>query len=202
MPTTVKIEEADAKDLRKHAELLGLEAKSGMNRTQLIALLKRADAAIAEIPVEAEPQNTGLGKASAAVPIVSPAPEVTAIRGNSGAAIMPHFSTDPKVELTVNKTSETYRSKDVTVGINGDVFRLQRGQRVAVPYRVYLALLDAKEHQAVDTGEENMGVPVRDWQEVQSYPFNVHEMPSEDEIAAFHARTDGASASLSRAQAA
>jgi hypothetical protein len=115
---------------------------------------------------------------------------------------MPHFSTDPKVELTVNKTSETYRSKDVTVGVNGDVFRLQRGQRVRVPYRLYLALRDAVEMQAIETGEERNGIPVRDWQEVQSYPFQVHSMPSDQEIAAWRAATDNATASLSRSQAA
>jgi hypothetical protein len=202
MTTTVKLEDADAKDLRKAADLLGLETKAAMNRTQLIALLTRANPDLKEITVEAPAQPSVLSQPSAAAPIIPPAPAPIVERGNAGGAAMPHYSLDPKVELTIHKTSETYRSKDVSVATNGDVFRMQRGQRVSVPYRVYLTLRDAKEMQAVETGEERMGIPVREWQEVYSYPFDVHKMPTDEEIADFHARTDNATASLSRTRAA
>lgn len=203
MSDSVKLQDADAKQLRQYAELLGLEAKSGMNKPQLIALIQRSDPSIEEIPVKSEEAApvVDLTQPSAAAPDIPPAPGPVVDRGGA-PGVMPHYSTDPKVELTIAKTSETTRSKDVTVAINGDVFRMQRGQRVAVPYRVYLALQDAKEKQAVETGDEVNGIPVREWQEVYSYPFQVFSMPSDEEIAEWHARTDNATASLSRARAA
>jgi hypothetical protein len=204
MSTTIKIEDADLKVLREHAEMQGLEVKPSMNRTSLIALLKRSNPDLTEIPFTAEPPAAvvNLAAPSAAAPIIPPAPDVTVVSGGNSDGLMPHYSTDPKVELTVAKTTETTRSKDVTVAVNGDVFRMQRGQRISVPYRVYLAMEIAIENQAIDTGEERNGFPVRDWQAVNSYPFTVHKMPTNEEIADFHARTDSASASLSRARAA
>lgn len=199
MSKTVKIEEASAQELRAFAERMGLETKPGHNSKQLIALIHRADSSIEEIPAAPEEPQTPTPMSTAAAPIVEPAPMVEA-QTAGGTALMPHFSKDPRVELTVHKTSDSTRSKDVTVGCNGDVFRIQRGQRVSVPYRVYLTLEDAREMQAVETGEERMGVPVREWQEVYSYPFTVHTMPSDAEIAAWRAATDGASASASRAR--
>lgn len=199
MSKTVKIEEASAQELRAFAERMGLETKPGHNSKQLIALIHRADSSIEEIPAAPEEPQTPTPMSTAAAPIVEPAPMIEA-QTAGGTALMPHFSKDPRVELTIAKTSETTRSKDVPIGINGDVFVIQRGQRVSVPYRVYLALEDAKEMQAVETGEERMGIPVREWQEVYSYPFQVHRLPSDEEIAAWRAATDEASASASRAR--
>lgn len=207
MTDLTPLAEATAAQLREHAERMGLETKSGHNSKQLIALIKRANPDVTEIPTgEAvtppAPDAPVLDPAaSAAAPPVVPPPTLMAVEAG-GNKMMPHYSRDPKVELVVQKTNESTRSKDVTVAVNGDVFRLQRGQNVEVPYRVYLALQDAVEKQSVETGEERNGVPVREWQEVQSYPFIARSMPSDEEIAAWHRATDEAFASASRARAA
>lgn len=194
MSDTVKIEEAKNADLLHYAgTVLGLDVKRGQSNTHLIGLIQSAKPGLDEIPLPPKgPEPMDLDSAAAAEIPAPPSPELVTRGSRSGA--LQHYSKDPKVRLRVEQTTDKTRAKDVTVAPNGDVFRWQRGVDVSVPYRVYLALRDAKEMEAVETGEINpiSGLPKKVWQEVQSYPFTILQMPSEEEIAAFHKATDNA----------
>ena len=99
---------------------------------------------------------------------------------------------DPKAEITIAQTSDKTRSRDVQVAVNGDVIIVQRGKRVAIPYRFYLALDNAIEKIARDTDEINpqSQMPVKEWVDQPSYSYTTHRLPSDEEIAAWHKRTD------------
>jgi hypothetical protein len=190
---TVPLADADFAALKAHATFLGLEVKNGQSNQKLRALILAARPDTKDIPLAADAAPPAFaGDTGAATDEPPPAPTIKAIASRSAGSTVAHYNDDPKVELTVARTADQFRAKDVTIGVNGDVFRIQRGQRVSVAYRVYLALEDAKEHVAVDTDEINphTGMPIKEWQEVHSYPFSVHKMPSDEEIAAWHARTD------------
>lgn len=193
MPT-IPIEQATAAQLRAFGEIhLGLEIPRTLNAATALAKIKQADPARTEITIEDPTPAASIASPAqvAAMQAQVPLAAEPAVLKAGGAMI--HFTADPKVKLRVQKTGDATRAKDVTIGVNGDVWRLQRGQDVEVPYRVYLALENAKEHQAVETGELNaMGVAAKEWQEVYSYPFQVIEMPSKEAIAEWHARTDNA----------
>lgn len=193
---TIKtLEDCTPAELRQHAQInIGLDVPASANRATIIAKLKAANPAIVSIDVPDEPAPS---------PMLAEFAQVAAMHAQTPPALapavlhvggsMPHYNQDPKVRLEIMKTSDPQRAKEVTLGVNGDTFRMKRGEQIDVPYRVYLVLLDAKENQSVETGEINaMGAPVREWQEVQSYPFQVHAMPTAAEIAAWHAATDNA----------
>lgn len=203
----IKIDEAEAKDLRYFAEVvMGLEIKDGTNANQIRAKLKQAGYTADTIPAPQAPPEPVVQyvEVPAAAP-PPPAPAVAeanlpegetlarpaAISRPASAALM-HPSRDPKVLLMIPKTDDKRRAKDVTVGVNGDIFRMQRGTKIEVPYRVYLALEDAKEKAPVDHPTDInplTGEPIKVWEEVHSYPFQIHRMPSDEEIARWEAET-------------
>lgn len=197
----IKIEEADAKTLRYFAEVtMGLEIKDGTNAAQIRAKLKQAGYAADTIPAPAAPPEPIVQYVQ--VPAAAPAPVLAASDGEqverpaavsrpASAALM-HPSQDPKVLLTVHKTDDKRRARDVVVGVNGDIFQIRRGTKVDVPYRVYLALENAKEKAAVPHETEVnkiTGEPIMVWEDVYSYSFDVHRMPSDEEIAAWEHAT-------------
>lgn len=211
--TLIKLDEADLPTLRHYAEVtLGLEVKSGTNTPTLRAKIKQAQPDCEHIPAlpGAPPRVVQAGDPAPPVQIVEkivyidrPVPTAaqeayterpTAISRPASRELM-HASLDPKVEVMIPKTDDKRRAKDVTIGVNGDITRLQRGVWVKVPYRVYLALRDAIEHAAVPDPEKInpiTGEPIMVWEEVQSYPFQVKNMPSDDEIAEWeHATGSG-----------
>lgn len=191
----IPIADADAATLRHFAGVtLGLEVNQSMNAVTLRSRIATVAPDLKDIPAlpkPAAPIDTG----HAAAPDLPPAVEAPVVKAG-GVRTLIHYSKDPKVELTVAKTDDPRRPKDVTIAVNGDVWRLQRGKHISLPYRAYIALENAKEKAAVEIDEVNsMGIPIREWQEVYSYPFTVHKMPSDEEIAAWRAATDDAVAS-------
>ncbi len=195
-PKMIPLDEADFASLKHYAEVnLGLEVKTGTNGNQLKAKIRKANSAIEEIPVvEGDEQAPQPGD----VVQVAPVRSTTSAQATSTAQPAPrahqdpmHPNNDPKVELTIPATADKTRAKIADVMVNGVVWRIQRGERVAVPYRVFEALEHAKEMQAVETDEINpiTGEPFKAWQEVLSYPYNVHRMPSDEEVAQWRERT-------------
>lgn len=190
----VKLDEADFASLKHHAEVtMGLEVKAGTNSKQIAAKIRKADSAIEEIPVVDSAPEQDAGPAKEVTPARSTtqagAEKVAPVtRGHSDPM---HSSNDPKVELTIAKTADKTRAKVADIMVNGVVFRIKRGERVTVPYRVYEALENAKEKQAVDSDEINpiTGEPFKEWEEVLSYPFNVHKLPDEEEVEKWRAAT-------------
>lgn len=185
-PTTIALDQAEFGDLKYYAEThLGLEVKTGMNSGQLRAKILQAEPERTAIPYSPKQDEGPAAKPAAAV-----APATSSPAGGKDA----HPNHDPKVELTVNKTKDGTRSKSVTVSVNGVVWRMQRGQRISVPYRVYEALINATETAAVETDEINgiTGAPRISWELVQSYEVTVHKLPTDEEVEEWRERTGGA----------
>lgn len=201
-PDRVKIDEADFSVLKHFATvILGLEIKEGTNASQIRAKIRTAMPSTDTIPLPPPPPEPIVQPATISHPLVqaalanpvedeNPLVRPAAVSLPASTELM-HASKDPKVGLRFHKTDDKRRSRDVTIGVNGDIYRCQRGVDVKVPYRVYLAVLDAKEHVAVDSDQINpvTGEPLKVWEEVYSYPFTVNSMPSDAEIAAWHERT-------------
>lgn len=201
----VALDEADIASLRQFASVtLGLEVRPGTNGPQLRGLIQKADPTISQVPVYV-PEGPGVPRGAApAKPSVSGAvrPAITA-NGQpveaepastgwaSSVADPMHHSHDPRVLISISRTDDKRRTKDVTVQVNGVTFIIQREQEVPVPYRVYLALRDALENAAVDGDEVNpvTGDPIKVWAKVPSYPFSVIEKPPQAEVDAWLERT-------------
>jgi len=204
-PQMVTLDEADIASLRHHATvMMGLEIKPGTNGSQIRGMIQKADASVDLIPVYV-PEGPGVPRdAAPAKPIVSGAvrPGITA-NGEpveaapastgwaSSVADPMHHSHDPRVVISISRTDDKRRTKDVTVQVNGVTFIIQREKEIAVPYRVYLALRDALENAAVDGDEFNpvTGDAIKVWAKVPSYPFSVIEKPPQAEVDAWLERT-------------
>ena len=200
-PTRIPVQDADLATLKHFAEsFLGIEIKPGTNAAQVRGMIGKAAPELKDVPPLPAPPAP-IVQAIMPRPVQQPVGEGEDPIARPAAVSLPaseellHSSHDPKVEIMIAATNDKARPKDVTVGVNGDIFRIQRGKRVEVPYRVYLALEDAKERAPVPdpTGATNpfTGDPIMVWEEVHSYPFSTFKMPSDDEVRAWHERTGG-----------
>lgn len=193
----IAIEDATAPDLREFAATqLGLEVSSSMNAKTLRSKIATVAPDLKHVPsvsagAAPEPEPAAIPVGYVPVEGEDPAKRPAAISMPAGADLL-HQSMDPKVELEVLTTTDKARAKACTVSVNGVVTRIERGKKVSVPYRVFLAMQDAVEYQAVDTDENNpiTGEPIKDWVPQHSYPFRVTKMPTDEEIADWHKRTD------------
>lgn len=207
-PDRVKIDEAEFETLKYFATvILGIEIKDGTNGAQIRAKIRAAMPNADTIPLPPPPpepivqpspiaQQDKLNHPIVQQALANPVPDENPLARPAAVSLpasaeLQHASRDPKVGIRFHKTDDKRRSRDVTIGVNGDIYRCQRGVDVKIPYRVYLAVLDAKEHIAVDSDEINpaTGEPLKVWEEVYSYPFTIHSMPSDDEINDWLART-------------
>ena len=161
----IPLDDADLATLKHFAELaLGIEIKDGTNSSQIRAKIKKAMPDLKDVPaIPAPPPPVVQAQANAGdeeAPIqfndLGEAPSVrpAAVSRPASAALL-HQVNDPRVEITIAKTAEKHRSKDVTVAVNGVTCRMKRGERINVPYRVYEALKNAIEKIQVETDEIN-----------------------------------------------
>lgn len=201
-PARIKIEDAQLPELKHFATLaLGVEVKPGTNATQLRAMILKVMPDCKDVPpVPAAPEPI-VRVADTPPAMVPPVPAAyVPVEGEDptkrpAAISLPasrelvHSSLDPKVRIIIQKTDDKKRPKDVTVGVNGEVFRIQRGQAVDVPYRVYEALINAVERAAVPGDEINPFTqePIMVWEDVYSYPFSVIQHADPEEVAAWKA---------------
>ncbi len=210
-PARIPIDDADLPTLKHFAETaLGLDIRHGTNATTVRTKIRQAIPDIKDVPPLAPAPAPIVAPAAPVIGAIGPAPEIVerAIAAGYDAATenpavrpaavsrpatmaLRNPKLDPKVTLTVNRTDDKRRAREVTVEVNGYTWRMQRGVKIELPYRAYLALDAAQEKVLVETDETNpiTGLPVMDWQEQHSYPFMVHSMPSAEEIAAWHAAT-------------
>lgn len=192
-PARIPLEDADLATLKHFAGvMLGLEIERTCNRAGVIAKIKTALPTCTDIPpIPAAPPMTPAPATTPATASDLPVERPSTLERAPSQGLL-HPSRDPKVLIEIAQTSDTRRQRDVPVHVNGDVWMIQRGVQVEVPYRVYLALLNGIEKQAVETTEKNpvTGDYLKEWRSVHSYPFMVHRMPSAEEIAAWHAETD------------
>ena len=184
MSDTVKvnIDDANREQLFYFArQILNIEIGYRANNAQVRAKIAQAAPGVTEITVPAV----------SAIPATEQAPVPAAAPVAGTRKLTTHFRDDPKVEIEIMPSADPARAKDVQIPVNGDVIIVQRSKRVSIPYRHYLALNQAKEQVARDTDEINpmTGLPFKEWVDQHSYPFQVHSMPSAEEIAAWDART-------------
>lgn len=94
---------------------------------------------------------------------------------------------DPKVQLTLHAEERdgVVVNRHKEVGVNGVVWLLKRGMSITIPYRVFEALENAERHVITHTGDGEVREQV-----VKNTPYNIEKMPSPEEIAEWHARTD------------
>lgn len=186
----VKLDEASNPQLRFYCEaILNLDGIKpvGQSNSYYISRIKAvAGDEIEEIELPKESLKFAAPTPRAVD--IAPTPEGEIPSGPAGQ----HYMYDPKVEITIAPTNDKQRSRDVQVAVNGDAFIMQRGKKIAIPYRVYLALENAIETVARDTDEINpqSQMAVKEWVEQPSYSFTIHKLPTDEEIAAWHRRTD------------
>lgn len=177
----IPLEEATQKQLYFYASsILNIEVGAGSNNTALRAKILQAQPDCTEITAKVEsPKAEPEAKAAAKAPA-------------SGKAFTTHFRDDPKVLLRIMSTGDSTRAKDVQVACQGDVIMIKRDRDVSIPYRHYLVLNDAVEHVARDTDEINpqTGLPIKEWVDQHSYPFQILAMPTNAEIKAWEARVN------------
>lgn len=182
----ISIDEASAKQLRDFAiKTLNLEINPSENSNSIRAKILATMPNATEIDVADAPASNERKAPAAPAPAAATASAAPA--GRAGL----HFKYDPKVKLRVMTTTDPTRPKEVQLAVGGDVIILKRGHDVEIPYRFYLALNDAIETVARDTDEINPTtfMPMKEWVQQHSYPFQILAMPSDAEIDAWQKRT-------------
>lgn len=173
---TVNIKEATPQQLRDYAtSFLGIPVDND-DDAAVLAKVRAANEG-ETIFVRAAPEETDQTG--------SPPPNTGGTGGNIVGSL---GRKDPKVTVTLHADERdgVVNNRHKEVGVNGVVWLLKRGEPITIPYRVFEALNNAEQHVITMTGEGE----VRD-QKVQRVPFNIVSMPSAEEIAAWHAETDG-----------
>lgn len=195
----IPIADATVPQLRSHCELvLGLELPRITNRQQLLAKIGTAAPGTTEIVASDVPESPAqvaaeaISAERAVEAAAEPARRMTAtderlLGKNAKEAASHHY--DPRIEVMVQQTPEPGGNRDVQVSVNGIVWLLKRDQFVEVPYRVYEALLHAKETNYTPTNDA-LGYLVPVEREVFSYPFSTQNGPSEEEVRAWRLRTE------------
>lgn len=173
--------QASDEEIRDFCEVMQLDVSKAKSRAGLLGVLGSAwdkdyipttavQAIQADEELEAKAQQT-----DAVVPVAT-----QRVSGGPGA-------NDPIVVLKIQKTSLPGGRDPVPVSVNGVAKVIQRELVAQVPYRFYLALQDALREEVTqdfETGDLRTD-------EVTNYPMQVMAMPSAEEIAEFHRRTDG-----------
>lgn len=200
-PEMIPMEEADYATLKHYAVTKhGIEIPHGANANTLRGKILAVEPDCKEVP-KIKP-----GEALPSAREVAAAKVAAAGDEGDWAPIDPtnimHYKNDPKVALKIDKTTDKTRAKIVTVSVSGDVWRMERGVEHVVPYRVFEALDHARENQAVETDEINphTKMPMKEWQEVHSYPFNVTRHANPKHVEQWRAATsDGFQGNLPQA---
>ena len=193
---TVPLNEASNIQLRWYASTaLNIDGiKSGQQNGVLIGKIKAVAPDLEQIAVpeflEADP-TTGVIQVGAPTP-----PDAPAIISTLHPRQAAHYRFDPKVKVFVGEAYDGTRVKEVQLSVCGDTLTIKRGSTVEIPYRFYLALQQSIERFFRDTDEMNplTGMPIK---EIVERPTVAHSLagplPSAEEIAEFHKRTDAVS---------
>lgn len=174
---TKHIAEATPAEIRNYAQIfLGIPTEDNSD-SEVLAKVTAAQEGdtifVATEQDEPEPQ-TG-----------SPPPNV---EGNSQKMSGSFGRDDPKVTLTLHAEERDgiVINRHKEVGVNGVVWLLKRGESITIPYRVYENLNNAQRHAITHTKDGEVREQV-----VHNTPFNIEQMPSKEEIKAWHLRVDG-----------
>lgn len=118
-----------------------------------------------------------------------PSSDAPAVENKPSPIIDAGYRSDPKVIVNISSDDANGGKRHYPICVNGDQILVKRDTDVAIPYRHYIALRNAKEtvmSQDFDSAKMKYITVERDQYAVR---FNVISMPSQDEIDAFHERT-------------
>jgi hypothetical protein len=178
MSKQILIAEATFEQLRAYANgTLGLGLPVHTKPETLISRIKQAsnqDFIAVEDEADAPKAVQPLpGSAPPAPPVIAENPR--ALRGGSS-------KNDPLVTLIISEQEGQNGKRDVFVGVNGVGMCIPRNKPVKVPYRYYLALMDAR----MATYEQDEKTHEILESNAPTYNFQVVESPSPAEIAAWN----------------
>lgn len=153
-------EASNAQLLYYAQDVLQLDVKQGTHNARLIEIIRQA------LP---DADGIDLGGDD----IVEPG--ATSIAASAGKA----YSSDPKIEVFMNASTEKGGDRPVPVSVNGDQILIKRNAWVEIPYRFYLALQDAMQ-TTFEPVVDNIGKMV-DRRAVDSltFPHNSRNGPSQ-----------------------
>jgi hypothetical protein len=124
--------------------------------------------------------EAGWSESYVVMPEIKPTGE--APKGKTAGAA-PHAITEPMVELTIHEQPGPGGKRAVFVAVNGTGMLIPRNKRVSVKLRYLRALEDAIQtlYEYDDDAKTHVG------RDTPSYSHQVHVMPSDDKIDAWHA---------------
>lgn len=157
----IPIESATKAQLRAFANHLGCPTSNFMDETKLRAAIA----------------NSGYDAAHIIGFVNAPTKAAEARLIASGDAVA-----EPLVELTVHTSEGAGGKRAVFCGVNGKALLIPRNQKCKVKLRYLRVLENAVETKYEFDDDAKANVP----REMPSYPFQVHTMPSDADIAAWH----------------
>lgn len=97
-----------------------------------------------------------------------------------------NYKDDPVVVLTIMTAAGLGGKYPASCSVNGVQLVIPRDVKWNIPYRFYLALCEAHEIEVRQDEKTLEYIQTK----ISNYPLNVERLPSKEEIADFHARTD------------
>jgi hypothetical protein len=182
---SIQIDEATPAQIAAFARnFLNLDVSPEASDDQILSRVKAAQPGIATIFVMADEfeEVERINPPLASQVLEGEAQNVDRLAGSLGRD-------DPRAIISIMSVeSEDGRgSEDVPIGVNGRIWQLQRGKDLNVPWRVVEALRRCV--QTIVRHDDEGNVTER---EAARYPFTILQSPSQQEIADWHERTDGA----------
>lgn len=167
---TYPIETKHHNKLVKWAQMNGLDVTYSTKGADVIAAINAAFPDLTEIEIEGDGETT---------------PEV--ISGPDGK-LTANYRHDPKVVVNIATDPENGGAHPVPICVNGDHILVKRNTDVPIYYRHYLALKNAVQTDYRQEPGPN-GTTILVASDRHAFRFTTLEMPSKEEIAAFHERT-------------
>ena len=156
--------------LVKWAQANGLDVSYRQPAAEVIATIKAAYPDLTEIEIDGDGETV---------------PEI--ISGPEGK-LTASYRDDPKVVVNIGTDDENGGAHPVPVCVNGDHILIARNMDVPIYYRHYLALKNAVQTDYRQEPGPN-GSTMLVSSNRNAFRFNTVEMPSKEEVAAFHERT-------------
>lgn len=167
------LEQAKYNDLIKFAIEQGLDAKSGSTKLEEVrSLIRSAFGDDVDIPVAGKREDS--------------AEPVQAVETQ---ALTSGYRDDPKVIVNIASDDQNGGKRHYPICVNGDQILVKRDTDVAIPYRHYLALRNAKQTEMRQEYDSSRQKFITVESEQYAVRFSVTEMPPQSEIEAFHERT-------------
>lgn len=171
---TVSLNDATLDQLKEFAtNTLGLEYHTSANKVHMLAMIRNVHDQDSISVVDAEDE----------APLAGQPVDMAARPAPGGKPSGLKSASDPRVTIMIPLSEKEGGDRHIEVLVNGRNILLPRGKDITIPYRYYEALNNAvKTEYRQDPNDPDHEVKSR---EVPSYPFQVKQMPSEEEVAAW-----------------